>query len=922
MSSISLDNAWLLLIALPLVVLTVIPFAIAVRRDNRNGHNVASCVLHILLAIIVAFAAAGVTIETTLTETNVYVLADVSYSANRNLDLVDQYIGALEKNLPNNSKMGVICFGKDSTVLTQLGDEFTSVKQAEVDDSQTDIVNALQFVRKIFKTNVIKRVVLITDAMQTGANGDDQLKQAVDELLEEGILIDAIYLNDNITADDPEVQLSGVDCNATSYKGHASTATLSVQSTRQTSVTVNLYQTSSAGAEILESRKVNLGAGTNEISFTLSADRAAGNYSYRAEVIAADDFNAYNNECSFSQEVVGEVKVLFITGVYEEKDESAKMLFSGSDVSLDIYYYDPTSVYSDKGSPSVPYTVAELCAYDIIVLSNIDISRLDNYSMFVDSLDVVVSVLGKSVIAIGDLGLQNNSDDAALTKLANILPVNYGNTLRDEKYYIMVLDISHSMAISGRLTHLKEAAKAVINLLNEEDHLVIYRVYGETSMVYDAKMGDGSEPRKVIDELTTLQGTVFSGLKAAMEKSEAFSKSSATSLLLITDGLNSTGDTQDTYTAVQELAEMGVGTSVIDVGLNSDRVQSQQLLDNIAAYGGGTHYYYSYNESLSDDILPSISTEVGESVVEGTVSSVSVSYKYYNDAVLDGLKDNKYIQSSSNYNLSYVKGYVVSSAKSSAATVLTVSYVKNTKTTAAPLYSYWGYGNGRAASFTSSISGSWLGEGQWNVESGKLLQTFFSDVYTTNIPDERLDTPYAVTLNKGTDSYTVEIAPVEVKAGASVTVTVVSVTQNAEGEEVESDPQTLSLVFDSTAYTGTFRVDKTGAYKITVEYEYNGTQYNSYECTAYVSYLTEYDSFALFDASLLYKTIGASGTVSEDGTLTIVNDDSVVQKQTVSLTIPILIAAAVLFVIEIIIRKLKWNDIVSLFGRVNKGGKK
>ena len=92
MSSINFDNIWLLLIAVPLVIAFVIAFCIAVNKDNRNWHNVTSSVLHVLIAVLVAFSAAGTSVETVVTETHVYVLADVSYSAPRNLDKIDEYI--------------------------------------------------------------------------------------------------------------------------------------------------------------------------------------------------------------------------------------------------------------------------------------------------------------------------------------------------------------------------------------------------------------------------------------------------------------------------------------------------------------------------------------------------------------------------------------------------------------------------------------------------------------------------------------------------------------------------------------------------------------------------------------------------------------------------------------------------------------
>lgn len=198
MSSINLDNAYLLFLIIPLVLLFAVPFAVAVKKQNANGHNIASLALHIIIAVLIAFTAAGTTIITTVTETNVYVLADVSYSANKNLDTVDEYINRLGGSLPGNSKMGVICFGKDYKLITRLGHRFSTVKNSGVDDSQTDIVNALGYAGTLFRADVVKHVVVITDGKQTYEGDSNSLKRAADALVAKNIKVHAIYLDDNI----------------------------------------------------------------------------------------------------------------------------------------------------------------------------------------------------------------------------------------------------------------------------------------------------------------------------------------------------------------------------------------------------------------------------------------------------------------------------------------------------------------------------------------------------------------------------------------------------------------------------------------------------------------------------------------------------------------------------------------------------
>ena len=89
-----------------------------------------------------------------------------------------------------------------------------------------------------------------------------------------------------------------------------------------------------------------------------------------------------------------------------------------------------------------------------------------------------------------------------------------------------------------------------------------------------------------------------------------------------------------------------------------------------------------------------------------------------------------------------------------------------------------------------------------------------------------------------------------------------------------------------------------------------------------VPYPPEYDRFALFDASSLFSAIRDKGTVVEEDVPKIVNDESRLATYTVSFALPFMIAAIVLYIIDIIIRKLKWRDIVTLINKIRaKGGK-
>ena len=177
-----------------------------------------------------------------MTETQVVVVADVSYSANRNLDTVDAYVEEIRQNLPKNSKIAVVVFGKDSKLLADFDSEtIPTVKGSGVDDSATDISSALNFATELYGEGVIKRMILISDGKETADDAAGKLVSAVENIYAEGIYLDAVYLNNNLADDQKEIQISDVDYAASTYMNHEATANVLIQSSYDTGAIAVLY---------------------------------------------------------------------------------------------------------------------------------------------------------------------------------------------------------------------------------------------------------------------------------------------------------------------------------------------------------------------------------------------------------------------------------------------------------------------------------------------------------------------------------------------------------------------------------------------------------------------------------------------------------------------------------------------------------
>lgn len=930
MNSISFDNIYLLFLAIPLIALFAVPYFVAVRKANRNGHNIASIVLHVVMAVVIAFAATNPTVTSFLTQTEVYIVADVSYSANKNLDTVDNYVYNYthNPNLPSNYKIGLVAFGKDYQLLNGLGapSAVKSVKEASVDVTQTDIVGALDYVGTLFSDNAIKRVVLITDGKDTDMRDSYALKYAVDRLQMQNVRVDAIFIDDNVAEGSNEVQLNYVDYTATAYLGRNETVTAVVQSGRETSAIVELYK----DGKLVTRRAASLSAGLNNVTFELDTS-AVGVFDYRI-VVQADDEQELNNARSFTQTVTDELKVLFITESWADCTNAVERY--GSKVKIDVYENDTTvnafikNLYINqhtgdninifRNNTNVPFSVEQLSVYDEIVLANVDIRKLVNYTEFITNVDVVVSSFGKSLVTMGNLGIQNR-DEAELKQLEDMLPVRFGNNENDPRIYALVIDASRSMETLSHLIVAKQVAKALINLLSEDpdNEICIITFYSQAYQLQIPKKikdfdGGLEEIYQLIDGIDGTQGTLIgNGLRSAYNALEPLNYSDK-QLMLITDGLTYADETENAVDVAAEMYDSGIVTSVFDVGRQGDAqtgnvgsnpdgpsMEAKQLLIDVAAVGHGKYYYSNNLEAMDEITFGDIADNMTQSVVERD-TSVVVSREHRNDKVLENIDI-------TDLTLPDISGYVYASAKASASTVLLVQHERATSTVEKPLYAYWKYGNGRVSTFTSNFCGEWLTH--WD---DGVSEYFFANLLETNLPTEKHVSPFNVTVTQEGRYAAIELNPVNAHFGAQARVEVTLPDGTSVAEQMN---------FNANRYYLDVDVTSVGGYQINVIYSYNGNEYTDL-IYYYVDYTPEYDSFAVYETSALHRALDGRGSVSLDGKLEVGNNDREVGKFTFELAVPLYVLAAVLFIVDIVVRKLKWDDVRSFLGLNKNSGEK
>ena len=920
----------LLAIALPLVVLFTVPFALVTRKENANGHSIASYVMHIVLAIIIGFTSAGTSWVSTITETDVYVVADVSYSANKNLGEIDNII----KNriiLPANSRIGVVCFGKDYELLCELGDQkdVVSVKNSTVDDSETNIAEALTYTGSLFNTGVIKKIILITDGKQTDETDTYAVRRAIDSLEALDIEVNAIYIDDNYDPNTPEVQISGAEFTKSAFINHEEWVYVNVQASYATRAVMTL----NSGGVQLQERLVDLVEGTNKISFALDTSKV-GTYDYEVKVSAANDTSEHNNSYVFTQKVSGDVNVLIIAGNWDTCTTLVDRYYQSA--LLDVYESDMTRPVSTKTNywkkfdsdkvhgyncntnvltnyKDVPYTVEQLCQYDEIILADIDITILANVQEFIRNLDTTISLFGKSLITVGNVYVQDANIDTydetgknILKSLDNMLPIRYGQSDDDPKLYTLVLDASRSMSDTtpARLAMEKQVATNVLSALNDTDEVCIVVFYGK-SYLMQAPMPLTKRDALIdsINNLKGIQGTVIGGgLKLAYESISGLQNYVEKQVMLISDFLNSENNEFDPILgAAQYFRDYDIVTSCVNVNKNSST--SVNLANAIATAGGGTAFHFN---SISDDLKDLKFDElVGREKDKMPSGRFSVKAARPNDGVLSDMDATA---------LPAISKFVYGVNKASAVSVLQVNYQKqgSSAVNQVPLYSYWTYGNGSVVSFSSTVNDTWMSD--WNQE---LRHTLLDNVLYESTPSQKAAYPYVLDILQE-ESYTrVQVIPADLHFGTTATIKLTL----PSGEVYEQ-----ALDFDTYYFYYEFKSAEVGQYAIEVVYKYNNVDYAA-SAVVNVSYTREYDAFATFDPSMLLKAVDGRGIVITEGNLAITNDVNDVGTYTIDYTYALLVTAVALYVADIIVRTLRWEDIVSFFGggsgnKQNKGGEK
>ncbi len=893
MSNINFANPWLLLIALPLFAVVLVPFFITVRKDNVNGHNIASLCIHIVLCICFTLAISGMSYEAVITETNVYILADISYSTEHNIEDVQKSVEKVADKLPRNSKLGVICFGRNYQVVADMGSKVPDITKCdEVDTSATDIGAVLRYAGNLFDDDVIKRIVIVTDGVETVATNN--IVTVVSALQDSGVYVDAVFIDDTLGVSDKELQIDSVEATSSTYLDKEEEVKIMVRAncganTEDAPARIDGYVRLYRDDFLLEMKTASFYNGFNVVTMQLPTDEA-GTYNYEVRVEAQNaesDTSPHNNIYYFSQKVSDERKVLFLGGGTADV-ASGRRIYGAEDVT---YLTDPSSV---------PLSVEEMCIYDEIVLSNFDVRTIRANSMFMASLTTLVENYGKTLTTYGNTFIQDDDPedkDSPLKRLSALLPVRVGNYDHPKRLVAIVLDVSISMNFSGRLAVAKRAAVELLNLMDTSDTVM---VVGFSQVIDEFMPATQLTARNVIiekiDGKKPENGTSFSGaLEYTFDKMPT--KYQDRQVIAITDALFYGSDASTSKAQVVTMCQNGITVSALGIYPSAT---DNSTLKNIIYNGyesDDAFYQRIEHESEIDVVMRDIGDEIQQVCIDEPGKVYDVTLRHPEEAVAKGVG-----------NVGYVDGFWYSAAKTKATVTLSARYYSDKVTYFdVPVYASWsGGGKGKVVSFLSDIANEWTASWGTGTEGGK----FLANIPDATLPDERIVTPFIVTIEGGANSTVVNVQ------------TSTSLIDSTSFTATLTDPHGMvsskALSFDSSEYFATFATDAPGVYSVHLSYAKGDLKYEM-DAEFAISYYAEYDSFTSYSKSYLYRLLSDNGQILEVDSSDfkrLQNTDSEYTTYTLSFLMPLMIACVILFVMDIIIRQLRWKDITSFFSGV------
>ncbi len=508
----------------------------------------------------------------------------------------------------------------------------------------------------------------------------------------------------------------------------------------------------------------------------------------------------------------------------------------------------------------IPSDLISFQQFDVMILSNISADMVtDTQQAMIESS---VRDLGHGLVVIGGdkaFGAGGYTD----TVFERILPVDMTPRERkDSVALVFVIDTSGSMAnyvgTKSKISLAMDAIRAGIDQLDETDQAAIIS-FDVNTHVIASLTSDHNRLIKLVGRLKSTGGTaaMSDAIKTAIQMYET-ADVRRKHIILLSDG-KSTGKHSDIIEIARDAANEKVGITTIGIG-----DAETELLEEIANTGTGRAIHVQDIQNLPRVLMDAVQ-ETHNYIVQEEFQP-----KILNPTslILDGIN-----------NLPRLYGYVATAEKPTAQVL--ISSHKNE-----PILAGWRYGLGKSVAWTSDVKPAWGKD--WI--SWTHFNKFWGQVVNWTLPSENTDVNFDLSVSHRNGGGEIRI---DTKDLSPVSFVVQVAGPNGTG-------QTVDITQDgANRFIGSFQIRESGTYIVTAKQV--GTE-NSLTVTLSRSYPAEY---AVFDVNtaLLKKLSQETDGLYQSTIAQITHPGGVPIEERMSLFQSLLIIAAILFVLEMILRR-------------------
>ena len=704
------SSPWWLLLLIPAVVLTLLPYLKLAKRYRRTRNRIGSVVLHLVIMLLATLTLAGMQVhyETPNDENEIIVLVDVSDTEEQSKAKRDRFVElVLEDSQYDNYKVGVVTFGFDQVYAVPLTYEVdgifaqyqSSLEENLPDTTATNLADALEYTRKLFNNPQTAKIVLVTDGKETDKNANTTAIRAV---ASQGTKMDVAYVASMYAGAD--VQIVGIELPEYHVNvNEACTLKVLLESNVSSNVVVRL-QDVGEGNVLESSESYTITDGSQAISFDHTFTWE-GLHELRFDVVLAGDKLENNNVYStyLNLEVYNSVLIL------ESVENSSQSLVTMMNAGLSVPY-EFTIMHVEDGD--IPKTVEELRLYDQIILNNIsneDLTMVDK--KFSTYLEEYVRVYGGGLFTVGGHDKDGkahayNRKDMAGSVYQQMLPVQAIN-YTPPVGVMFIIDRSGSMNTMDpygdvMLESAKAGAANALSALSERDYVGIMTLDDvQASILPMTPRTQESKIRAAINSITSLgdsAGTIFQdAIFRAGTALRSLGNVDKRHIVLITDGQPS--DKPEEYEPYIEnfYKTDGITLSIIMIGQAEGSTAYNQMKSAVEK-GHGNLYAVEQTAKLvelmkKDLNAPSITEVV---IPEGGFNPI------INNAaspLLQGVERGEGLLNINKLTVT-LDGFFGVKARSNADVVLMGDYE-------VPVYAQWAYGEGMVGSFMCDLNGTW-----------------------------------------------------------------------------------------------------------------------------------------------------------------------------------------------------------------------